>query len=370
MKCALILGTRPQIIKSAPIIHAAVKCSEMQFEVVHTGQHYDYEMSKRFFDEMSLPEPVTNLGVGSGPHGWQTGEMVMRIERCLLSLKPDIVVVPGDTNSTLAGALTAAKIHLKVAHIEAGARSYDMRMPEEINRRLTDHCADLLFAVTENCVKNLRNEGITEDWIHQTGDTMYDALLQHMPYADKDGILGKMGLEGQEYAVLTIHRPENSDSVQNLTNIVEAMMSLDELKIVFPVHPRTKNKLSEAGLLKHLKEAKNIVLIPPVKYREMLKLTKHARLLFTDSGGLQKEAFWLNTPCVTLRENTEWTETVELGVNVLVGAKKELILKKARDLQSRKEGVIKNASSNPFGDGKASERILQILVNDEKLDKQ
>jgi len=370
MKCVLVLGTRPQIIKSAPIIHAATKWSEIQFDIVHTGQHYDYEMSKRFFDEMSLPEPVTNLGVGSGTHGWQTGEMVMRIERCLHRLKPNIVVVPGDTNSTLAGALAAVKTHLKVAHVEAGARSYDMRMPEEINRRLTDHCVDLLFATTENCVKNLRNEGIARDWIHQTGDTMYDALLQHISYADKDGILDKMDLKREEYAVLTIHRPENTDTLLNLANIVKAMVSLDELKIVFPIHPRTKNKLSEAGLLKHLLEAKNIVLIPPIKYREMLKLTKHAKLLFTDSGGLQKEAFWLNTLCVTLRENTEWTETVELNANVLVGAKKELIVKKARDLLSRKKGVTKNVSPNPFGDGKASEKILQILKNDEKLNKQ
>jgi UDP-N-acetylglucosamine 2-epimerase (non-hydrolysing) len=326
-------------------------------------------MSKRFFDEMNLPEPVTNLGVGSGPHGWQTGEMVMRIERCLQSLKPDTVIVPGDTNSTLAGALAAVKIHLKVAHVEAGARSYDMRMPEEINRRLTDHCADLLFAVTENCAKNLTNEGITTNWIYQTGDTMYDAFLQHMPYANTDDILEKIGLKGQEYVVLTIHRPENTDSHENLTNIVEAMMSLDELKIVFPVHPRTRNKLSEAGLLKKLEKNRNIVLIPPAKYHEMLKLTKHARLIFTDSGGLQKEAFWLCTPCLTLRENTEWTETLELSANVLVRAKKDEITKKAREILSQEGNAQKNRTINPFGDGKASEKILRILVNREKLNK-
>jgi len=367
LKCALILGTRPQIIKSAPIIHAASKCLEMQIDIVHTGQHYDYEMSKRFFDEMNLPEPVTNLGVGSGPHGWQTGEMVMRIERCLQSLKPNTVIVPGDTNSTLAGALAAVKIHLEVAHVEAGARSYDMRMPEEINRRLTDHCADLLFAVTENCMKNLKNEGIATNWIHQTGDTMYDALLQHLPYANKDSILEKIGLEGQEYAVLTIHRPENTDSHENLTNIVEAMMSLDELKIVFPVHPRTRDKLSEAGLLKKLEKNRNIILIPPAKYHEMLKLTKHARLIFTDSGGLQKEAFWLCTPCLTLRENTEWTETLELGANILVGAKKDLIIKKTREELVHDKDTKGDSLINPFGDGKASEIILRILVNSERL---
>jgi len=333
----------------------------MQFDIVHTGQHYDYEMSRRFFDEMSLPEPVTNLNVGSGPHGWQTGEMVMRIERCLLELKPDVVMVPGDANSTLAGALAAVKMRLKVAHVEAGARSYDTRMPEEINRRLTDHCADLLFAVTENCAQNLKNEGIAEDWIHRTGDTMYDALLQHMPYADEEDILGKLGIEGQDYAVVTVHRQENVDSPQNLVNIAEAMMSLGELKIVFPVHPRTRNRLNEAGLQKRLVKARNIVLVPPVKYREMLKLTKHARLLLTDSGGLQKEAFWLSTPCITLRENTEWTETVELGANTLVGAEKGSIIKKAREeLAHDKSTEVENAA-NPFGDGKASEKILRIL---------
>jgi len=361
MKCALVLGTRPQIIKSAPIVHAASECPELQFDIVHTGQHYDYEMSRRFFDEMSLPEPVTNLNVGSGPHGWQTGEMVMRIERCLLELKPDVVMVPGDANSTLAGALAAVKMRLKVAHVEAGARSYDTRMPEEINRRLTDHCADLLFAVTENCAQNLKNEGIAEDWIHRTGDTMYDALLQHMPYADEEDILGKLGIEGQDYAVVTVHRQENVDSPQNLVNIAEAMMSLGELKIVFPVHPRTRNRLNEAGLQKRLVKARNIVLVPPVKYREMLKLTKHARLLLTDSGGLQKEAFWLRTPCITLRENTEWTETVELGANTLVGAEKGSIIKKAREeLAHDKSTEVENAA-NPFGDGKASKKILRIL---------
>jgi UDP-GlcNAc3NAcA epimerase len=363
MKCALVLGTRPQIIKSAPIVHAASECPEMQLDIVHTGQHYDYEMSKRFFDEMSLPEPVTNLNVGSGPHGWQTGEMVMRIERCLLELKPDVVIVPGDANSTLAGALAAVKMHLKVAHVEAGARSYNTRMPEEINRRLTDHCADLLFAVTWKCAQNLKNEGIAEDWIHRTGDTMYDVLLQHMPYADEEDILEKLGLERQNYVVLTLHRQENVDSPPNLMSIVEAMMNLGETIIVFPIHPRTRSRLNEAGLLKRLEKARNIVLVSPVKYSEMLKLTKHARLLFTDSGGLQKEAFWLRTPCITLRENTEWTETVELGANTLVGAKKGSIVEKAREELVHGKSTKGDNTSNPFGDGKASEKILRVLKN-------
>ncbi|MEM2970273.1 MAG: UDP-N-acetylglucosamine 2-epimerase, partial [Candidatus Bathyarchaeia archaeon] len=175
------MGARPQIIKSAPIVYEASKRSGLMLEIVHTGQHYDYEMSKVFFDEMSLPEPVANLGVGSGLHGWQTGKMIMEIERCLLSLKPDLVVVPGDTNSTIAGALAAAKLHLKVAHVEAGARSYDMRMPEEVNRRLTDHCSDILFAVSENSVSNLQKEGVDKSRIFMSGDTMFDALLQHLP---------------------------------------------------------------------------------------------------------------------------------------------------------------------------------------------
>ena len=216
MKLMLIVGARPQIIKSAPIIREAQKHGEIELQLIHTGQHYDYEMSRIFVHEMDLPDPIVNLGVGSGSHAWQTGNMMIKLEKTIMEHKPDVVVVPGDTNSTLAGALSAVKLHMQVAHVEAGARSYDMRMPEEINRRLTDHCSSMLFTPTENCAKNLSEEGIPKQRIKLSGDTMYDALLQHMPAAARSIILKKLNLKSDEYAVLTLHRPENVDTPKKL----------------------------------------------------------------------------------------------------------------------------------------------------------
>jgi len=361
LKITLILGTRPQIIKSAPLIHLTEKDSDICMRIVHTGQHYDYEMSKEFFDELKLPDPIVNLNIGSGTHAWQTGKMMIRLERVLVKEKPDLVLVPGDTNSTLAGALAAAKLHIPVGHIEAGARSYNMVMPEEINRRLTDHCSTLLFAPTKNCVNNLLKEGINEKKIHFVGDTMYDSLLRHLPKALEKRVLDKLNLEPESYAVLTAHRPENVDSPERLRKIIEAMVNLKELVIVFPVHPRTIRRLKEAKLQKELSE-KNIRTIKPVKYREMLNLINKAKIVFTDSGGMQKEAFWLQTPCVTLRDETEWTETVDLGANVIVGVNPQQILMETKKILRSKciKRRLKN-KINPFGDGKASEKILSTI---------
>ena len=362
MKVMLVIGARPQIIKSAPIIHEASKDAEIEFQIVHTGQHYDFEMSRIFLDELELPDPIANLGVGSGSHAWQTGKMIVGLEKTIEELKPDVVLVPGDTNSTLAGALAAVKLHVPVAHVEAGARSYDMRMPEEVNRRLTDHCSRILFATTENCVKNLLKEGIPEDQICFSGDTMYDALLKHMTGALRSHALKKLGLEAGEYAVLTVHRPENVDDPEALEDIVEAVIQLKELVMIFPVHPRTMERLKATGLLKRVKEAKHVRLVDPVGYHEMLQLVKDSKMVFTDSGGLQKEAFWLRTLCVTLRERTEWVETVELGANVLVGNNKEIIVRKVRECLAM-EGLETRLKelSNPFGDGNASVKIVEAL---------
>jgi len=358
----LVIGARPQIIKSAPIIHEASKDDEIEFQVVHTGQHYDFEMSRIFLDELELPDPIVNLGVGSGSHGWQTGEMIVGLEKTIKELKPDLVLVPGDTNSTLAGALAAVKVHVPVAHVEAGARSYDMRMPEEVNRRLTDHCSRMLFAATENCVNNLLKEGLSEDQIHLAGDSMYDGLLKHMAKAFGSHVVERLGLEVGEFAVLTVHRPENVDDSEALRDIVEAVIELKELSIVFPVHPRTLERLKATGLLKRVKEAEHVRLVDPVGYHEMLQLVKDSKLVFTDSGGLQKEAFWLHTLCITLRERTEWVETVELGANVLVGSDKEMIVEKVRECLAM-EGldVRLKGLSNPFGDGNASVKIVEAL---------
>jgi UDP-N-acetylglucosamine 2-epimerase len=363
MKLMLIIGARPQIIKSAPVIHEAQKRSQIEFQLIHTGQHYDYEMSKIFFGELDLPDPLANLGVGSGTHAFQTGKMMMELEKTIESLKPDAVLVPGDTNSTLAGALAAVKLQVPVAHIEAGARSYDMRMPEEINRRLTDHCSTLLFAPTRNCAEKLVGEGIPKQRVKLSGDTMYDAILQHMAKAEKTDILHKLDLKNEEYAALTLHRPENVDTPQKLQNIIKALTKLKNLTIVFPVHPRTKQRLAEVRLMQQKKLVEHIKLIEPIGYHEMLQLTKHAKMVFTDSGGVQKEAFWLHTPCITLRDITEWTETTELGANSLVGDNPQKIVKAATEIMKTEDAKAKlRKLKNPFGDGKASQKIVEQVL--------
>ena len=358
----LVIGARPQIIKSAPIVHEASKGAEVEFQLVHTGQHYDFEMSRIFFGELELPDPVVNLGVGSGSHAWQTGKMMIGLEGVIEKLRPDVVLVPGDTNSTLAGALAAVKLHVPVAHVEAGARSFDIRMPEEVNRRLTDHCSSLLFTPTENCEKNLLKEGILKERIHLSGDTMYDALLRHLPEADKNDVVTRLGLAKGEYAVLTVHRPENVDDLEALKDIMEAMIELKELPIVFPVHPRTMERLRVTGLLRRVREAEHVRVVDPVGYHEMLRLVKDSKMVFTDSGGLQKEAFWLGALCITLRERTEWVETVESGANMLVGNNKETIVRKVTEWLAVEalETKLKELP-NPFGGGNASTGIIEAL---------
>jgi len=323
MKIATIVGARPQFIKMAPVSKKLRK--HFDLIVVHTGQHYDYEMSGIFFEQLNIPEPDYYLGVGSGTHGYQTGEMLKKIEKVLIKEKPKLILVYGDTNSTLAGALAAVKLHIKVAHVEAGLRSFDKEMPEEINRVLTDHVSDYLFAPTKTAVKNLRNEGIRSG-VYLTGDVMYDALLDSIKIARKNSkVLDRLGLKPKEYLLATVHRAENTDNQKNLENIIKAFIESDEL-IVFPAHPRTQKYLKAYGLVKKIKNASNIILIPPMSYLDMLILEANAKKILTDSGGVQKEAYFLKVPCITLRERTEWVETVEDGWNVLVGADKEKII--------------------------------------------
>ncbi|AMM53547.1 non-hydrolyzing UDP-N-acetylglucosamine 2-epimerase [Pyrococcus kukulkanii] len=353
MKIATIVGARPQFIKMAPVSRELRKYFEEI--VIHTGQHYDYEMNKIFFEQLNIPEPNYYLSVGSGTHGYQTGEMLKRIEEVLMEEKPDLVLVYGDTNSTLAGALAAVKLHIKVAHVEAGLRSFDKRMPEEINRVLTDHVSDYLFAPTETAVKNLYEEGIREG-VYLTGDVMYDALLYNIKIARKKSkILRELGLKPKKYLLATVHRAENTDNRENLKNIIEAFIESSEL-IIFPVHPRTKKCLTEYGLIKKLEKADNVLLIPPVGYLDMLVLEENARKILTDSGGIQKEAYFLKVPCITLRERTEWVETVEDGWNVLVGADKLKILDAIQNFEPSGETY-----TYKFGDGKASKKIVEII---------
>ena len=321
MKIVSVVGARPQFIKCAPVSREIrKKHTEI---LVHTGQHYDPEMSDIFFKELLIPRPDYHLDVGSGSHGQQTGDMLVRVEEILLHQKPDLVIVYGDTNTTLAGALAAAKLHIPVAHVEAGLRSFDRTMPEEINRVVTDHISDLLFCPTENAVKLLANEGITRG-VHLVGDVMVDALEFNKEIAEKRSpILERLGITPDQYLVLTVHRPANTDSQEHMESIIGAVGEAG-MPVVFPVHPRTHKCLEAYGMGGRLPA--NIIVTEPLGYLDMLKLMRHASKILTDSGGIQKEAYLLGVPCITLRENTEWVETVKEGWNVLVSADHDTIV--------------------------------------------
>jgi UDP-GlcNAc3NAcA epimerase len=313
MKIVTNVGARPQFIKAAALSR---KLRQVHTEIlVHTGQHYDANMSDIFFRELEIAPPDYNLGIGSGPHGEQTGLMLAAIERVILAEKPDWVLVYGDTNSTLAGALAAAKCHIPVAHVEAGLRSFNRLMPEEINRVLTDHVSNLLFCPTQTAVDNLAVEGIIQG-VHLVGDIMYDGLLWAVERVQKwSDILERLQIKEKSYLLATVHRAENTDDPERLSNILTAFDNLDE-PLIFPTHPRTRVRLQAINW----RPRPHIQLIEPVGYLDMVNLTNQARLILTDSGGLQKEAYWLGVPCVTLRDETEWIETVESGWNIVVGA--------------------------------------------------
>jgi len=317
MKILTVIGARPQFIKAAPVSKALRAAGHEEF-LVHTGQHYDHALSQIFFDEMGIPEPDVNLNVGSGSHGKQTGEMLIRLEEVMLEQKPDRVLVYGDTNSTLAGALAACKLHIPVAHVEAGLRSFNRSMPEEHNRVLTDHCADLLLCPSQTAVNQLKKEGI-ERGVHLVGDTMYDAILQFADVAHrKSTILRDLDLKPKGYLLATVHRPYNTDNPDALRCILEAFATVGE-PVIFPVHPRTRNKIAEFSL-QNMQSAPGLRCIDPVGYLDMLMLEQNARMILTDSGGMQKEAYFFKVPCVTLRPETEWVETVDAGWNVLAGS--------------------------------------------------
>jgi UDP-N-acetylglucosamine 2-epimerase len=354
MKIISIIGARPQFIK-ASVVSEELRKNFTEL-IIHTGQHYDYEMSKLFFEQLDIPEPDYHLDVGSGTHGYQTGEMLKRIEEILIAEKPDLVLTYGDTNSTLAGALAASKMHVKTGHIEAGLRSFDKSMPEEINRIITDHCSDLLFCPTKTAVNNLKREGITSG-VYLTGDVMVDCLFKYSEVAEeKTTILEDLGIDRKKFLVVTVHRASNTDNRANLEQIVDALSEISE-PIIFPIHPRTRKSLRVFGLYDKLINHRNIKVIQPVGYLEFLRLMKNARKIITDSGGIQKEAYILKVPCITLRENTEWVETVQDGWNVLVGADKERIVNVCSVEESNR------SNNNHFGRGNASGKIVQYLNN-------
>jgi len=352
MKIVTIVGARPQFIKCAPVSRALR--NEHEEILIHTGQHYDANMSEVFFTELAIPAPDYNLGIGSGPQGEQTGRMLAAIEDVLIREEPDMVLVYGDTNSTLAGALAAVKMHIPVAHVEAGLRSFDRSMPEEINRIVTDHVSDLLFCPTQTAVDNLAAEGITKG-VHLTGDVMVDALLYNREIAEQSStVLEDLGLSEGEYYVATVHRSSNTDSEENLRSIIGAFGEISG-PVVFPAHPRTVKYLKEYGLYDHL--PKNIRMTEPLPYLDMLHLMKHPRMILTDSGGVQKEAYILKVPCVTLRENTEWVETLVDGWNVLVGADRGKIVEMARR-------VAPDAlqQMDCFGEGRSAAVISELIA--------
>lgn len=424
LKILDIVGARPQFIKLAPVLKAIERhncegpSTPIEEVLIHTGQHYDYQMSQVFFDELGIKAPDYHLGVGSGSHGHQTGEMLKRIEEVLLQGKPDWVVVYGDTNTTLAGALAAAKLHIPVAHIEAGLRSFNRRMPEEVNRVLTDHVSDLLFCPTEAAVANLRREGFTNilnsghllplDYaprtmdngpvVANTGDVMYDAVLLYSELAQqKTDILPRLGLAPGGYALATVHRAENTDDPERLHAIFTGLANIARggLPVIVPLHPRTRRSLSFAPSTPYPSNSR-LRLIDPVSYLDMLILEKNAKVILTDSGGVQKEAFFFQVPCVTLREETEWVETVEAGWNTLVGCDPNRIVRAALTSSplsltplsltppppcspspqpSRPSAPLRPSplsltplpltpASSPYGDGHAAERIVHVLVHD------
>jgi UDP-GlcNAc3NAcA epimerase len=349
VKILTVLGARPQFIKAAPV--SRVLREKHTEVIIHTGQHYDANMSDIFFEELHIPKPDYNLGVGSGNHGKQTGEMLQKIEEIVLKEEPDYLMVYGDTNSTLAGALVAAKLHIPVIHVEAGLRSFNKKMPEEINRIMTDHVSEYLLCPTNTAIENLKEEKITQNVIN-IGDVMYDAVLyNHKIAADKSSILEDNRLIKKDYLLITIHRAENTDDPEKMKNILSAFSQL-KVEKVWPIHPRTRHMLSDYGI--DLTAIPNLKIIDPVGYLDMLKLEANAKKIVTDSGGVQKEAYFMKVPCVTMREQTEWVETLENEANILVGTDVEQII-------SAVNKVVKPDYLDVFGDGHASDKLVEIL---------
>ena len=352
-KIASIIGARPQFIKT-PLISREIRQFAQEI-LIHTGQHYDLNMSAIFFKELGIAKPDYNLGVGSETQGKQTARMLERIEQVLIKEKPDLVIIYGDTNSTVAGALAAAKLHIPVAHVEAGMRSYNRQMPEEINRVVSDHLADILLAPTQSSVKLLKKEGITKG-VYFVGDVMADIRKKLKAQISKLKILKKYGIKPKKYILATVHRQENTDIRQNLENIIEAFSQIQE-PIIFPAHPRTVKFLQGYGLDKIIAKNPHLRLIEPVGFWEMIVLEQNARLILTDSGGVQKEAYLDRVPCVTLRKETEWVETVKSGWNKLAGTNPRRILSLVKKFPRPK------AHPNFLGDGKAYVKIAKIIKN-------
>jgi UDP-GlcNAc3NAcA epimerase len=361
MKIVTVVGARPQFVKASVVSRALLRHPPVSESIVHTGQHYDANMSDVFFQELEIPVPERSLGIGSGPHGLQTGRMLERLEAVFLEEPPDLVLVYGDTNSTLAGALAAAKLRIPIAHVEAGLRSFNSAMPEEINRVLTDHVSALLFAPTTAAVANLAREGIAPARVHQLGDVMLDAALTFGAASDRRSrVLAQLELRPGEFVLTTVHRAENTDDPAKLLGVFRGLQRISrEMPVVLPLHPRTRALLDEQ--ITALVDDSRIRIIDPVGYLDMLHLEKHARLILTDSGGVQKEAYFFSVPCITLRRETEWVELVEHGWNTLWSP--------AADIDSLVEIARRYMQSPPsehpaiYGTGRAAEAIADVLAS-------
>lgn len=358
MKIVTVVGARPQFIKAAAISRAIRNnyTDKIDEVIVHTGQHYDENMSKVFFDELDIPRPKYNLEIAGGQHGLMTGRMLEGLEKVLLQEKPDWLLVYGDTNSTLAGALAAVKLHIPIAHVEAGLRSFNMRMPEEINRILTDRVSSLLFCPTETAVCNLLEEGVSQG-VHNVGDVMYDVALFYRDLArEHSTVLQALGLAPGAFVLATCHRAENTDDIERLSAILRALADIaTQLPVVLPLHPRTRKLIGDYGLAHLLAK---LILSEPLPFLDMVALEQASRVILTDSGGVQKEAFFYGIPCVTMRDETEWVETVNLGCNVLTGAASEKIVSAAFE-----RSWPKGNRSRPYGNGEAAIKICSTLLS-------
>ncbi|MDD5703019.1 MAG: UDP-N-acetylglucosamine 2-epimerase (non-hydrolyzing) [Dehalococcoidales bacterium] len=367
IKAVLVCGARPNFMKIAPLMKAITRynteheTANIEPFLVHTGQHYDLEMSKVFFQELELPEPDLFLGIGSGTHAEQTARILIELEKALSLEKPDLVIVVGDVNSTLAAALAAAKLHIPVVHVEAGLRSHDKSMPEEINRVLTDAISDYLFTTSVDNNDNLKHEGVAEEKIYLVGNVMVDCITQYKEKADKSLILNNLGLAGKGYALVTLHRPSNVDNQESLYRIIEALSVISQrIPVIFPVHPRANKNIKKFGF-DHYFVNNKILAIEPLGYIDFLNLEMNSKLVLTDSGGMQEETTVLNVPCLTLRDTTERPVTVTQGTNTLVWNVTERIIEEAHKVI---EGHAKNGRCPEFWDGKAAERIVDILTKD------
>ncbi|MBP6891097.1 UDP-N-acetylglucosamine 2-epimerase (non-hydrolyzing) [Candidatus Parcubacteria bacterium] len=360
IKIINVVGARPNFMKIAPLMKEYLRYPEISPILVHTGQHYDYQMSESFFKSLGIKNPDYNLEVGSGTHAQQFGKIIERLEPILLKEKPNLVLVVGDVNSTAACAITAKKMNIHVAHIESGLRSFDQEMPEEINRIITDHISDLLFVSEKSGIKNLKKEGISSKKTYFVGNVMIDTLINSLPQIEKSEILKKNNLENKRIVLTTIHRPSNVDSKEKLEKILEILNKIEKNSIiVFPMHPRTKKNIELFDLMEKFKSLKNLLILDPIEYLDLIKILKNSWLVITDSGGIQEEAAFLKIPTITIRKNTERPATITCGANIITGLNTKKIASQIKKISSKKYPKIKNI---PLYDGKAAKRIVSIIT--------